>query len=73
MAQKFDPAADDKHAADPREAAKADRDTSKKLEAGLVDTFPATDPESAAQPAPSKPDGDRTGASLWDKIMALFR
>jgi hypothetical protein len=43
------------------------------LEAGLVDTFPASDPVSAAQPAPSKPDGDRTGASLWDKIMALFR
>jgi hypothetical protein len=73
MAQKFDPAADDKHAADPREAAKADRDTSKKLEAGLVDTFPASDPVSAAQPAPSKPDGDRTGASLWDKFLALFR
>lgn len=58
MAEKFDPAPHDKHATDPREAAKADRDIHHKLESGLVDTFPASDPVSAAQPAPSKPDGD---------------
>jgi hypothetical protein len=73
MAEKFDPAAHDKHAADPREAALADRETHAKLEAGLVGSFPASDPVSAAQPAPSKPDGDREGASLWDKFMAVFR
>jgi hypothetical protein len=28
---------------------------------------------SAAQPAPSKPDGDRHSDSLWDKVMAVFR
>ena len=39
MAEKFNPAAHDKHAADPREAARADRETHEKLEAGLVDTF----------------------------------
>jgi hypothetical protein len=38
MAEKFNPAAHDKHAADPREAARADRETHEKLEAGLVDT-----------------------------------
>ena len=59
MAEKFNPAAHDKHAADPREAALADREIHEKLEAGLVDTFPASDPVSAAQPAPSKADGDR--------------
>lgn len=73
MAKKFDPAAHDKHAADPRGAALADRDTQTKLEAGLVGSFPASDPVSAAQPAPSKPDGDRQNASLWDKVMAVFR
>jgi hypothetical protein len=56
MADKFNPAAHDKHAADPREAALADRDTHAKLEAGLVGSFPASDPVSAVQPAPSKPD-----------------
>ena len=56
MAEKFDPAPHDKHAADPREAAEADQDTHAKLEAGLIETFPASDPVSAPQPSPSKPD-----------------
>lgn len=57
MAEKFNPAAHDKHAANPRDAALADRDIHAKLEAGLVDSFPASDPVSATQPAPSKPEG----------------
>ena len=73
MAEKFDPAAHDKHAANPSEAAKADRDTHTNLEAGLIDSFPASDPVSVAQPAPSKVDGDRENASLWDKVRAVFR
>jgi hypothetical protein len=73
MAQKFNPAAHDKHAEDPREALKADRETHEKLEAGLVDTFPASDPVSAAQPAPSKIDAETENASLWDKVLAVFR
>jgi len=71
MAAKFDPGARDKHAADPREALRADRETHEKLEAGLLDTFPASDPVSAAQPAPSKADGDRESASLWDKMKGI--
>ena len=59
MAEKFDPAAHDKHADDPRQAAKADLETHARLEAGLIDTFPASDPVSAAQPAPSKPHRGR--------------
>jgi hypothetical protein len=73
MAEKFDPAAHDRHAADPREAALADREVHAKLEAGLVDSFPASDPVSAVQPSPSKHDGDRTGLSLWDRVVSVFR
>jgi hypothetical protein len=62
-AKKFDPAARDKHAVDPQEALKADRETHEELEAGLRDTFPASDPVSATQPAKSKPDGDHKSAS----------
>jgi hypothetical protein len=73
MAEKFNPAAHDKHATDPREAALADQEMHAKLEAGLIDSFPASDPVSATQPSPSKPDGDRAGASLWDKVLAVFQ
>jgi hypothetical protein len=73
MAEKFNPAAHDKHADDPKQAALADMETHARLEAGLIDTFPASDPVSAAQPAPSKPDGDRQNDTLWDKVLAVFR
>jgi hypothetical protein len=73
MVEKFDPAAHDKHAANPREATMADRDVHARLEAGLVGSFPASDPVSAAQPSPSRADGDREGASLWDKVRSVFR
>jgi hypothetical protein len=72
MAEKFNPAAHDKHAISSRDAASADRDTHAKLDAGLIDSFPASDPVSAAQPAPSKHDGDRMGASLWARIRAAL-
>jgi len=73
MAQKFDPAPPDKLAADPKEAALADADTHERLEAGLLETFPASDPVSAAQPAPSKADADRHGNTLWEKMKAAFK
>ena len=73
VAEKFDPAPHDKHAEDPRKALKADRATREKLDQGLIDTFPASDPPSATQPAKSKPDGDRERGSLWDKITRMFR
>lgn len=73
MAEKFNPAAHDKHAADPREAARADRDVHAKLDAGLIGSFPASDPVSAAQPSPSRADSAREDASLWDKLLAVFR
>ena len=58
MGDKFNPAPVDKHAANPKEAAKADRATHAELQKGLNDTFPASDPVSATQPAPSKHDSD---------------
>jgi hypothetical protein len=73
MAKKFDPAPPDKHAQNPREAAAADRDVHTKLEAGLMDTFPASDPVSAAQPSPSKADHKSENPSLWDKVRRVFR
>ena len=73
LAEKFDPAAHDKYAVDPREALKADREAHAQLEAGLRDTFPASDPVSATQPAKSRADGDRENASLWDRIKSVFR
>jgi hypothetical protein len=72
MAEKFNPAAHDKHAEDPREARKADREIHEKLEAGLEDSFPASDPVIAAQPAPSKADTEQN-QTLWDKVLAVFR
>ncbi|MBR1120492.1 hypothetical protein JQ628_03110 [Bradyrhizobium lablabi] len=72
MAEKFNPAPHDKHAANPIAAMEADREAHKKLETGLMDSFPASDPISAAQPARSKPDGDRENESLWDKVKAVF-
>jgi hypothetical protein len=73
MANKFNPAPRDKHAEDPRKAIAADRDVHAKLEAGLMDTFPASDPVSAAQPAPSKADRESENSSLWDKVKRVFR
>ncbi len=73
MAEKFDPAPHDKHAANPGAALAADRETHAKLETGLIDSFPASDPVSAAQPAPTMHDRDRENESLWEKLRAAFR
>jgi hypothetical protein len=73
MAEKFNPAAHDRHAANPRQAALADQEIHARLEAGLIDSFPASDPASAAQPSPSKHDGDSENATLLDRFRAIFR
>lgn len=72
MAEKFNPAPHDKHADDPHEAFATDRETRARLEAGLLDTFPASDPVSAVQPTPSKFDAEAGSSSLWDKVKAIF-
>ena len=84
MAEKFNPAPRDKHAVDPREAAKADAEMHARLEAGLIDTFPASDPVSHAQPAPTKHDSsgeaplapddeEPEDPSLWEKVKKALR
>ncbi len=40
----------------PKAAEKADKDVHDKLEKGLEESFPASDPPSSTQPAKSKPD-----------------
>jgi hypothetical protein len=39
----------------PPSATSADQDVHDKLDAGLIGSFPASDPASAVQPAPPKP------------------
>jgi hypothetical protein len=51
----------------------ADQEMHAKLEAGLIDSFPASDPVSAAQPAPTRHDNQPDDPSLWRKIKAVFK
>ena len=73
MTEKFDPAPHDKHAISIRDAAKADAKQHHELKSGLEDSFPASDPVSATQPAKSKPDGDRENETLLDKVTEIFK
>jgi len=55
MREKFNPAPRDKHATKTGDAVAADQDMHRKLDEGLFDSFPASDPASAVQPSPSRP------------------
>jgi hypothetical protein len=73
MAEKFDPAPFDKYAVDPNHAAAADREMHSKLKSGLVGSFPASDPASITQPAPSIPDSHQhRRPPLLRKLLSLF-
>lgn len=61
MTEKFDPAPHDKHAVKQADSTKADKAMKTKLDQGLVETFPASDPVNATQPAKSKPDAKDGG------------
>src|SRR5262249_56195456 len=69
--KKFNPAPPDKHAVDPEVAAKADAEMHARLEAGLIDTFPASDPVSAAQPAKSKHEKHPPAGQATDPPRSL--
>jgi hypothetical protein len=89
MAETFNPAPHDKHATDPREAAAADQEMHARLEAGLIGSFPASDPVSATQPSLSRTaslspsatevedsdaaESEEGSKSLWDRVLAVFR
>jgi hypothetical protein len=79
MAETFNPAPHDKHAEHPTEAARLDRETQTHLDAGLRDTFPASDPVSAQQPATARASDveallqrEAHEPSLWDKVRSVF-
>ncbi|WP_257166122.1 hypothetical protein [Bradyrhizobium sp. SRS-191] len=78
MAEKFNPAPHDKHAVDPREAVRLDREAKTQLDKGLMDTFPASDPVAMQQPSTTRVKSDDTRAhephepSLWDKVRSVF-
>ena len=72
MADTCNPAPYDKHADDPDAAKRADREEHEKLKAGLLGSFPASDPPSATQPAPSKVDHERP-RSVWKRLIGMFR
>jgi hypothetical protein len=53
MNKKFDPAPVDKHAADQKQAVKDDKKKSSKLEEGVEESFPGSDPASSTDPTKS--------------------
>ena len=71
MAEKFDPAPFDRHAEDPAAAAAADREMRSKLSSGLEGSFPASDPPSSTQPAPSRHDA--IPPTLWQRFAGIFQ
>ena len=73
MVEKFDLAPIDKSVADPEKDAAVDLEMHAKLEAGLIDTFAASDPVGDIQPVASKHDGEQRNASFWDKLKAIFK
>jgi hypothetical protein len=64
-------APEDIHAADPRETERLDLEAHARLEAGLIDSFPASQPVRAAQPAPTIAPSERR--SMWQSIKQLFK
>jgi hypothetical protein len=55
--EKYNPAPVEKHAVDPKQAVRSDKNRGK-LDKGLQDTFPASDHLSSSEPSESKPDSD---------------
>jgi hypothetical protein len=64
-------APEDIHAGDPKELERLDLEAHARLEAGLIDSFPASDPVSAAQPGPTIAPSKRR--SIWQSIKQLFK
>ncbi len=70
MPNQFEPAPYDKYAESPEDIARLSAtDPEADLEAGLVGTFPASDPLSATQPAPH---AEANPGGLLSKITAIF-
>lgn len=69
MNEKFDPSPFDKQAVSAEEATRLDQETPRNLKAGLVGTFPASDPVSATVPPPTREP--RKG--LLDWVFSIFK
>lgn len=61
----------DKYLADSKEAERLDLEAHARLEAGLIDTFPASDPVSAAQPVLAVERHETP--SFWKNVKKIFR
>jgi hypothetical protein len=73
MAQKANFTPVDKYESDRREAERLELEMHARLEAGLIDTFPASDPVSAIQPAPTAEHQHRESPSFWQAIKTVFK
>jgi len=84
-AESFDPAPHDELAENPQEAQRLDHELHVQLDTGLIDSFPASDPISAAQPTRTRHDrrakpqrarrnreDEDASPSLWDRVRAVF-
>ena len=63
----------DRYTADRKEFELADLETHARLEAGLIGTFPASDPVSATQPAPTVEHQRRESPSFWQAVKTMFK
>jgi hypothetical protein len=68
MTEKINLAPFDEYASDREEAERFDLEMQARLEAGLIDTLPASDPVSATQPAPAV----RERPSFWQAVKTMF-
>ena len=73
MAKKPNSAPVDKYARDLQEAERLDLEMHARLEAGLIDTSPASDPVSATQPAPPVDHQKAESPSFWQAIKTMFK
>jgi hypothetical protein len=63
----------EKDAADRKEAERLDLEMHARLEAGLIDSLPASDPPSPDQPAPPVEHSSPKGPSFWQAIKTMFQ
>jgi hypothetical protein len=70
MAEQINFALVDKYADDREEAEKLNLEIHARLEAGLIDTFPASDPVRATQPSPTVEQHE--SPSFWQAIKTMF-
>jgi hypothetical protein len=73
MADKINLDPHDKHASDRMEAERLDLEMHARLEAGLIETFPESDPVSAIQPAPTVEHHKPESSSFWQVIKTIFK